>query len=231
MEFTFKKVTNAGGGEDNLVYVKEGPVILIAKLSDKIYTPNFSFVCFKNTEMAIIKELIAEAKINGTDRLTRNGKKAKDFSNDVYTVALITLENGTLIDIGFKDSASPLAPLSIKWIEQLTGTSQLSTDANFTYFPPNGASSYDLGYGRKKVKMGDTHYDRTKKSFTTSYGDTDQYLTIPSMGSAEGFLRAAKGLKLLEDTIAFAGQNMTPVVENANVDNSLMNAVGANMPL
>lgn len=231
MEFTFKKVANGkGAGMDNLVYVKEQEVVLIAKISDKVYTPNFSFVCFKNTEMAIIKELIKLAKINGTDRTTFNGKKAKDFSNEVYTLALITLDNGTLIDVSFKNPTHPLYGLSIKWIEQENGTSALTVDANFTYFPPNGSSSYNLGFSRKKVKLGDTHYNKDTKAFVTTYGATDTFLTVPTLGTSEGFMRASRGLKLLEDTIAFAGQHMTPVADSA-VDNDLMNAVGANMPM
>jgi hypothetical protein len=230
MEFTFKKVNNAEGKEENLVYIKEGVVVLIAKISDKIYTPNFSFVCFSNAEMAVIKSLVTEAKTNGTDRLTKGGRKAKDYSNEVYDIAIIELENGKLVDVSIKNAEHPLYGLSVKWIEQSNGTTQLSNDANFTYFPPNGPASYDLGFSRKKVKIGDTNYNKGTKSFVTTYGDTDTFLTVPSMGTSEGFVRAARGLKLLEDTIAFAGQHMTPVDSNP-VNNDLMKALGANMPM
>lgn len=228
MEFTFKEVPMEGGKKDSLVYVKDGAIVCIAKMSPKVYAPNFSFVCIANTEMTKIRQLIAEAKVNGTDRITRSGKSAKDYSNEVYNIALISLENGKLVDVSFKESTHPFYGLSFKWIEQSNGATQLTTDANYTYFPPNGQASYDLGFRREKVKVADTKF--VNGAWLSTYEGQETFITIPSMATSEGFTRAARGMKLLESAIEFAGQHMTAVV-NSGVDNNLMNAVGANMPV
>ena len=225
MEFSFKNVD-----KDNIVYMKEGSFVFIAKMSEKVYCPNFSFVCVTNAEMATIKALVAEVKVNGTQRLTRAGKVAKDGGNDLYAIAIITLENGNLIDISFKDSAHPLYGLSLKYIEQSNGTVQLSADANFVYFPPSGNASFDLGFSRKKVKVANNYWDKIQKKFVSTYGDEETFLTVPNMGNSAGFIRAYHGLKLLESAIEVAGQHMTPVSGNSGVDANLMKAVGEGIP-
>lgn len=225
MEFNFQKVQN-----DNIVYMREGNFVLIAKMNDKVYCPNFSFVCVSNAEMATIKELVTQVKSTGTQRVTRSGRTAIDGGTDVYAISIITLENGKLVDISFKESTHPLYGLSLKYIEQSNGTTQLTTDANFVYFPPSGTASFDLGFSRKKVKVGNNFYDKNKKAFVTTYGDEETFLTVPSMGNSDGFLRAYRGMKLLESAIEFAGQHMTPVSNNSGIDSDLMKAVGGNIP-
>lgn len=226
MEFKFVKDEVK---KENLVYMKEGVFILMAKMNEKVYAPNFSFLCVPVAEFNTIKQLADTVKVTGTARVTGTGRAAKDGGNEIYKIALITLDNGTLIDVSFADVNHPLYGLSFKWIEQVTGAAQFTSDANYVYFPPNGSASFDLGFKRERVKVADSHYDQATKKWVGDYTNSKEtFITVTNLANSDGFLRAYKGMKLLEQAIEFAGQHMTPVTPG--VDQDALKSVIGNIP-